>query len=194
MGLAPPRARMARRFARLSPGFAPVGPGHSVVPSDGMCLSAFLILTAPDDPKRALVGHIAPGPEWEELGGLDPARAARVGERWMLPATQLLLFESPSEAAHRVGRELLGLELTGLSGPQVFSETYRRPDSTAEDLHWDLHFLFTGPGPRRPPTHRLWRELSYVPVGATRRGEFARGHGDVLELAGLAPRDPPQRS
>ncbi|HTS33065.1 MAG TPA: hypothetical protein VMI55_03895 [Thermoplasmata archaeon] len=185
---------MARRFARMNPGSAPLGPAYSVVPSGGMCLSAFVVLSPPGEPKRVLVGRVAPDPRWEEIGALDPERAARFANHWMLPATQLLLFESPGEAARRIGRELLGLELTDLSGPQVFSEAYRRPESTAEDPHWDLHFVFRGTGPRTPPAHPLWRELTYLSVGETDRAGFARNHGDVLELAGWVPRDPPHRS
>ena len=154
-----------------------------------MCLSSFLVLAAPHDPKRVLVGRIAPDPRWEELGGLDPGRAARVGNGWMLPSSQLLLFESPEEAASRIARELLGLDLPMLEGPRVFSETHHRPGAKGEDAHWDLHFVFTGRGPPHPPTHPLWRELAYVAVQETRRTEFARNQGDVLELVGLPPQD-----
>lgn len=179
---------MTRRFTRLNPGATSIGSGHFPVPSDGMCLSAFLVLRAPHDPKRVLLGHIAPDPRWEELGGLDPGRASRIGNLWMLPSSQLLFFESPTEAAQRIGQELLGLELPGLDGPKVFSEAYRRPSPKGEDPHWDLHFIFTGTGPPRPPAHPLWRTLAYVPVGETPRSQFARNQGDILELAGLPPK------
>jgi hypothetical protein len=180
---------MSRRFARLGGGAAPLSAGQSRVPSDGMCLNAYLVLRAPTDSARVLVGRIAPDPRWEQAGGLDPGRAARVGDGWMLPASQLLLFESPGDAAVRLGRELLGLDRLALDAPQVFSEAYPRPGSTADDPHWDLQFIFTGRGPPRPPAHPLWRELAYVPVNETPRRGFARNQGDVLELIGLAPRD-----
>lgn len=179
----------SRRFARLSSGAAPLRAGQSPVPTDGMCLNCFLVLMAPDDPRRVLLGRIAPDPRWDALGGLDPGRASRVGNRWMLPSSQLLLFESPDEAAHRLGTELLGIDLPTLEGPRVFSDTYRRADSAGEDPHWDVQFVFTGRGPLGPPTHPLWRELAYVPVHETPRAEFARNQGDVLELVGFPPRD-----
>jgi ADP-ribose pyrophosphatase YjhB (NUDIX family) len=183
-----------RRFARLTRGPAPLSHGQALVPSDGMCLNAFLVLTDPADPKRVLLGRIAPDPRWEELGGLDPGRVARIGAGWMLPASQLLLFEAPGDAARRLARELLDLDLRISTPPQVFSDPYRRASSESDDPHWDLHFVYVSAGPARPPTHPLWRELRYVDVGNTPRAEFARGHGDVLELAGLPPRDAPASS
>ncbi|MCI4373633.1 MAG: hypothetical protein L3K02_08350, partial [Thermoplasmata archaeon] len=61
------------------------------------------------------------------------------------------------------------------------------PASESEDLHWDLHFIFTLRGPPNPPTSPLWKVLEYVPVANTPRNAFARGHGDILELIGLLP-------
>jgi hypothetical protein len=180
---------MPRRFARLTSKAAGPSPGQSLVPGDGMCLSSFLILTDPGDPSRVLLGKIAPGPAWEEAGGIDPARAARIASGWMLPASQLLLFESPADAAGRIASELLGVPLGPVPSPTVFSETYRRAGAETADPHWDLHFLFRAPGPDRAPTHRLWQELAYLEPRRLLRSEFARNHGDILELAGfsLAP-------
>ena len=182
---------MERRFARLAtPG---TGRGHGTVglPSDGMCLNVFLVLTAPADDGQVLMGRISPGPTWAELGGVDPARAERIGERWMLPASQLLLFESPTDAATRLAKELLGIDRPLLEGPQVFSEAYARSTDPSADPHWDLHFVFTGRGPARAPTHPLWKELAYLPVAKRTPSEFARSHGDILELVGFHLRTPP---
>jgi 8-oxo-dGTP pyrophosphatase MutT (NUDIX family) len=176
---------MARRFARLRAHPLPTDPGFSAVPSDGMCLNAFLILRAPDDPGRVLLGKIAPGPHWADAGGLDAERAARVGDRWMLPSCQLLLFESPDDAARRIAREQLGIELGPGPAPQVFSESYGRPGSVEADPHWDLHFLFSRIGPARPPRSPLWKELAYLAASETSRTSLGRGHGDILTLAGL---------
>jgi hypothetical protein len=179
---------MARRFARLRAGAPPLDPGYSAVPSDGMCLNVFLILRSPDNPGRVLLGRLAPDPRWEEVGALDAARIARLGDRWMLPASQLLLLESPEAAVHRIALEQLGIDLGQLPGPHVASEAYRRPDASPEiDPHWDLHFIYVVPGPAHPPRSALWKELDYVPVASTPRASFGRSHGDVLELVGLVP-------
>ncbi|MCI4365897.1 MAG: hypothetical protein L3K10_07580 [Thermoplasmata archaeon] len=178
---------MSRRFARLRPGAPPFAPGDYGVPSDGMCLSAFLVVTAPTDPSRVLLGRMAPNPRWEEVGGLDPARTRRIADRWMLPSRQLQFFESPEEAARGIGEEQLGIQVDPVPTPRIFSETYPRPASAESDPHWDLHFIFVLTGPASPPRSPLWRELTYVSVGTLSRGTFARGHGDILELVGLSP-------
>jgi len=178
---------MVRRFARLRPGSTGLDPGYWTVPSDGMCLNTFLVLHAAADRRRILLGRIAPDPQWLEAGSLDADRIARIGDRWMLPASQLLLLESPDEAAHRIGVEQLGIELGPLPGPRVFSESWSRPGPPETDPHWDLHYVYELTGPDEAPRAPLWRELAYVPVGRTPRAAFARGHGDVLELAGVPP-------
>jgi hypothetical protein len=178
---------MVRQFARLHPGAPPFEAGYFGVPSAGMCLNVFLVLRQPDDPHRALLGRVAPDPRWEEVGALTPARLERIGDRWMLPSSQLLLMESPAEGARRLGSELLGTDLTALPAPQVFSETYEPARGPKGDLHWDLHFIFDLKGASTVPKLPLWNELEYVPIERTPRSAIARSHGDILELVGLRP-------
>jgi len=178
---------MERRFARLAPG-TPLPPGAALPPDSGMCLSVFLVLHSPADPHRVLMGRIDPAAAWWEVGGVDPNRLERIGPKWMLPSRQLIFFEGPDEAARVICREQLGSELPSVSGPRVFSDPSERPGSGARDPHWDIHFVYDGRWPTATaPTHPAWKELAFVPVGATPRSEIARGQGDVLELVGLRP-------
>lgn len=180
-----PLSDMARRFARMRPGAPPFDPGFTGVPSDGMCLNVFLVLRKPDDPRRVLLGRVARDVRWEEAGALDLVRLDRIGERWMLPASQLILLEGPEEGARRVGREQLGVELRTLPSPLVVSDSYARKGTEATDPHWDLHFIYDLPGPAGVPASPLWKELEYVPVTGTSKSAIARDHGDILELVGL---------
>jgi hypothetical protein len=175
-----------RRFARLQPGNPTDQPtGVTSVPADGMCLSAFLVIRPDGHPGEVLMGRLAPSADWATIGGLDAERVARVGRRWMLPSSQLLLFESPIEAAARIAREQLGVPVPGLQGPSVFSEAYRRPGSDG-DPHWDLHFIFEGRWPTtRFPASAPFAELAFVDVGRTSRTEIGRAQADVLALLGL---------
>ncbi|MGA8275385.1 MAG: hypothetical protein WB789_07285 [Thermoplasmata archaeon] len=152
-----------------------------------MCLNVFVVLRDPAGPDRVLLGRVAPDPRWEEIGALDRPRLERMGDRWMLPSSQLILLEGPDEAARRVGNEQLGIDLNPLPEPQVFSETYPRRRSENADPHWDLHFIFTLQGPPTLPRSTLWKDLEYVPVANTPRTAFGRDHGDILELVGLRP-------
>jgi hypothetical protein len=180
-------AVMSRRFARLRPGPAPFDPGFYGVPSDGMCLNVFLVLRSPEDPTAVLVGSPAPDPRWEEVGALDAPRLARVGDRWMLPSSQLILFEAPDAAVRRVAQEQLGIDLGEVAPPQVFSDTYPRRGPPDLDPHWDLHFVYSLEGPAPPLRSALWKSLQYVRVADVPRTAFARDHGDILDLAGLPP-------
>ena len=177
---------MVRQFARLRRGTVPESSDYSVVPSDGMCLNVFLVAHAPGAPRRVVLGKVDPSAPWWELAGLGPDRIARVRDRWVLPASQLLLLESPEAAARRLARELLGLDPAPLRDPRVFSETYGRANADGRDPHWDLHYVYEfdwpfGPVVRTSP----WKELALVDVPSTPRAEFGRGHADVLELLGL---------
>ncbi len=181
---APPPSR-PRRFARLA---LEPGGGRSPLPDDGMCLNAFLVLRPAGHAGRVLMGRIDPKAPWEEIGGLDAERVGRIGERWMLPSSQLLLFESPADAARRIVREQLGTSVSDLRGPAVFSDPYARPESGKTDPHWDLHFVFEGRWPEeRFPPSRAFVELAFVDVARTARAQIARAQADVLELVGLSP-------
>jgi len=151
-----------------------------------MCLSVFLVLEAPGHDGSVLLGKLDPTAPWWEIGALDPERLARVGERWMLPSCQLLLFESPEEAARRILKEQLGVGPIPLSGPFVFSDPSVRPGRPGTDPHWDFHFVFRGKWANAtPPRFSAWKRLEFVDVATTRPNELARDQADVLELVGL---------
>ena len=177
---------MPRRFARLRPGADLPSPGYEGVPSDGLCLNVFLVFRPADAPGRVLLGKVDPSGPWEALASLGPDRISRLVDRWLLPASQLLFFESPDEAAARVAKEQLELELADLPSPRVFSETYPRPGSEGKDPHWDLQFVYdlVWPG-GRPLRASPWKELALVEVARTPRAQIGRGHADVLELVGV---------
>jgi len=180
---------MERRFARLRPGAAPEGPGYYVVPDDGMCLSVFLVIERPGHPGEAILGRPDPTADWFTIGSLSPERIGAIANRWMLPSSQLLFFEGPDEAARRVLREQLESELPHLPPPRIVSEAYRRAGSTARDPHWDLQFIYRLAWPEdRAPSARAWKELAFVDVASVPRDQIGRGHGDILELAGLPPK------
>jgi hypothetical protein len=182
------RLAMKRQFTRLRRGSVPDAADVSVVPSEGMCLSVFLVVGSPDHAEQVLLGKIDPAAPWDELSALGPDRVARLVNQWMLPASQLLLFESPDDAARRVAREQLEWELTELPRPRVFSETAARLGAEGKDPHWDLHLVYDIPWPTsRPVRARPWKELAFLAVSDTPRAAFGRGHGDVLALVGFPP-------
>ena len=155
-----------------------------------MCLSVFLVIERPNRDGAVLMGRVDPSADWWEVGALDPKRLGAIAEQWMLPSCQLLLFESPVDAARRILKEQLGSTPIPLDGPLVFSDPSERPGPAGRDPHWDLHFVYrarwSSPSAPRAPA---WRRLEFVEVARTSRSEIARNQGDVLELVGLSPRD-----
>jgi hypothetical protein len=157
----------------------------------GFCLSTFVILTLVDRPTSVLVGRMNPEAPWDHLGGLDPERVERHRGGWVLPATQLLLRESPDESAQRIVHELLGIDGMPLGPPHVVSEVYAPRRDPATTNHWDLSFLYRGTWSGPPPSvPSVWTDLRFVDVRTVRRSEFARVHEEVLDHVGLSVPNP----
>jgi ADP-ribose pyrophosphatase YjhB (NUDIX family) len=174
-----------RRFTRLARIEDPEG-GRWAVPSGGMCLSVFLLVSPPGQSGRVLFGKIDPSAPWDEIGALDRTRRARVADLWMLPSSHLLEFEEPVTAARRIAAEQLEIPGLPLRGPEVHADT--SPPAGDRGVHWDLHFLFRGEWPAgRLLRARPFRELAYLDAASVDPATIARGGADILELAGLRP-------
>jgi hypothetical protein len=176
----------AVRFARYRPTERDIRGRHAwAAPEGGLCLSAFLVVTD-GDAQDVLLGRPDPGWPWERCAALGPAHLAGVGERWILPSSHLLEFESPDEAAVRVARDLLEVPRLDLDGPRVFSERYPSTLDEEPKEHWDLHFVYRAAWPSgRPLRAAAWRNLRLHSRAQLRRSDVARDHSDILELAGL---------
>ncbi|HEV2316824.1 MAG TPA: hypothetical protein VGV89_04535 [Thermoplasmata archaeon] len=173
-----------RKFERLRRD-GPEGNGYAMVPRDGMCLSAFLLVHPHGAPTQFLLGRVDPAQPWDHIGGLTRERLRDIGTRWMLPSSHLLEYEEPAAAAHRIAAEQLERPDLTLAGPEVRSEAYRREGRDDPDLHWDLHFLFRGEWPEGKLVRaRPWSELRFFDMGHLPPEGVARGGRDILELAG----------
>lgn len=164
-----------RQFTRFSRTSAP--PRISEIPDGGFCLSSFVVLSRTGRPNDVLLGRLDPNAEWEHIGGLGKDRAEANSKGWMLPSSQLLYGESPSDAAKRILAEMLGISDQQLKGPAVFSEVYGPKN------HWDIEFIFTGERESAKP-HRAWRELRFVDCAQLQQTDFARSHQDILAHIG----------
>lgn len=179
-----------RRFCRFNKEVETKSFGMPEPPEGGLCLSAFLVITGERNPNSVLMGHLNTKAPWDHIGALDPSRVEVHSKGWMLPSSHLLVYESPQEAAKRILREQLDLDLA-LSGPDVVSETYtprRFPDLPR---HWDIEFIFKGNlSEDRVPQPYAWSKLAFVNLDTTRKSEIARSHEDILEHAGLVFKRP----
>jgi len=176
-----------RRFARFRPSEGEVANRHVwSVPRAGLCLSVFVLVGESKNPNLVLLGRPVASAPWGEIGGLEPKQLESLQDRWMLPASHLLEFESPRAAAERVVREQLGAEGLELRGPEIFSESYPSRIEPEGQTHWDLHFLFRAEWPRgRELQSPAFKELRMIDTRLIAATHLGRGHGDILMLAGF---------
>lgn len=155
------------------------------VPRAGLCLSVFILIGDPKNPNLVVLGRPAAAAPWAEIGNLEPATLESLQDRWVLPASHLIEFESPRSAAERVVREQLGLDQLELRGPEVFSEAYPSRIDPESGNHWDIGFLFRADWPRgRDLQSPAFKELRLIDTRLVAAPHIGRGHGDVLILAG----------
>ncbi|MGD0718510.1 MAG: hypothetical protein ABSA15_02880 [Thermoplasmata archaeon] len=175
----------ARSFCRLRREIAPGTRVSALVPEQGMCLSAFLVLSPPAHPGAVLLGRIRPEADWEQIGGLDANRLPAVQGGWMLPSCHLMIYESPHDAARRIVREQLERADLALGPPLVVSDTSSPAHAAPGALHWDLGFVFPGvweSTSAAPPAP--WSRLELVELSGLRSTDVVRGQADILAYAG----------
>src|SRR5437879_12828169 len=114
-----------RRFCRFNKSASTAAFSVTEIPQDGLCLSAFLIVTEAGRPTNVLMGHMNREAPWDHIGALDPKRVEEHSRGWMLPSSHLIFQESPDDAARRIAREQLEWPDLSLSEPKVMSEAYR---------------------------------------------------------------------
>ncbi len=174
-----------RKFCRFNKEVEMMSFGMSEPPEGGLCLSAFLVITDERNPNSVLMGHLNTKAPWDHIGALDSSRVQVHSKGWMLPSSHLLVYESPHEAAKRILKEQLEIDLA-LSGPEVVSETYTPKRSPELPRHWDIEFIFKGKiSENDVPKPFAWSELAFVNLDTAKKSEIARSHEDILEAAGL---------
>jgi NUDIX domain len=153
----------------------------------GFCLSTFLILSPEGRPSSVLVGRINPTGPWDHLEGLDAERIDAHRRGWHLPASHLLLRETPDQSARRILDEMLGGATPALQPARVVSEVYTPRRFPETHNHWDISFLYRGTWQGAAPSlPSVWTDLQFVDLDAVQRSDFARSHDEVLEHVGLA--------
>ncbi len=144
-----------------------------------ICISSFLVSV---DDEGVLVGRIQDPVRWMSMDRIVSGEAFR-GDRWVLPATHLLMGEHPEEAARRIVDEQLGARCHDLKLWRVLSFAAPMP-SRGQELHWDLCFVYTAElEVTAVPTN--FSELRRLPPSELSGDVFSRGHGEVLESLGV---------
>jgi ADP-ribose pyrophosphatase YjhB (NUDIX family) len=156
------------------------------IPIGGVCLSTFIVASRDGS---ILLGLPKAGPEWPENGGERLSGAAELerSNTWILPATHLLIGESPNDASKRIAKEF-----TGLRGNPKFAmiQSHTRPAKiwwkhVDDAIHWDLCFVYDlkidGVPKKLKP---WWKEMKLFGQKEIRGLKIGRGHRDILEEGG----------
>jgi len=160
------------------------------VPPGGTCLSSFMVIS---NGQRILVGKMDRPEIWVEKFLVGTARAKVYADsgKYVLPARHLHWYESPFEAARSVLRDQVGLDVPAnrISLMDVQSHVSGDVNDEKEPPHWDICFVYQMKV-SKSPVARLRRpewfsELVFKPLGSLKQEDFTRGHGDVLQMAGM---------
>ena len=156
-------------------------------PSGGTCLSTFLIVSKG---KEILVGKMQNPEIWMDrfFVGEKFAPVYASSGKYVLPASHLSWYESPLDAAYRVATEQALLSPEKRNFRLVDAQSHVREDpKDPEGAHWDICFVYDLPfsGGTNLKTPEWFQELRFVDKAQLKPSDFTRGHGDVLEEAGI---------
>ncbi|MDG6934180.1 MAG: hypothetical protein JRN68_05740 [Nitrososphaerota archaeon] len=114
---------------------------------------------------------------------------------YLLPATHLMMEESPDAAALRIARRWVGYPEAKPSFVMV--QSHLRPSSLWKGQtiyrqgsnHWDICFVYTMCEERLPSEIKpWWKEMKFVSPSEFTRLALGRGHRDILEEGGFLNR------
>ena len=162
-------------------------------PPGGLCLSSFVVLTTGRD---VLIGKMARPEMWVEkfFVGEKFAPTYVQSNKYLLPASHLAWYESPLEAAGRVANEqaMMPIPKEKLKLLGIQSHVSGDPTSTTEPPHWDICFVYEGniskSAAKKLKAPEWFEDLAFVNRSKLKAEDFTRGHGDVLEHAGIIRR------
>jgi len=160
------------------------------VPLGGTCLSSFMVVS---NGQRILVGKMDRPEIWIErfLVGPKFAPIYAASGKYILPARHLHWYESPLEAAASVLRDQVGLDVPVDKISLLAVQSYVSGDinDEKEPPHWDICFVYKTQISKslaaklgRP---EWFSELAFKPLWSLKQEDFTRGHGDVLQTAGM---------
>lgn len=157
------------------------------VPKARLCLSAFVAIRRGSS---ILLGRPHAHSAWPEIGGFPIRHAAAIEKdgSWLLPATHLVMEESPDHAAKRIANQWAGVRGT----PRfVMVQSHLRPlERWKSELkwarklnHWDICFVYELRTRTNPKHNPWWSEIRFFPAAEIARMRLSRGHKDVLKAA-----------
>jgi ADP-ribose pyrophosphatase YjhB (NUDIX family) len=160
------------------------------VPPGGTCLSSFVVVA---NGRSILVGKMSRPEIWIERFLVGPKFAPIYASsgKYLLPARHLHWYESPLEAAYSVVRDQVGLAIpkSKISLVDVQSHLQGDVDNEKEPPHWDICFVYhvqvSNKLAAKLERPEWFSELAFKPLKSLKQDDFTRGHGDILQMAGM---------
>jgi hypothetical protein len=159
---------------------------QETVPPGSVCLSSFVAVT--DGRGGILAGRMDRLDIWLERFFVSPTNGPSflASGKLLLPASHLLWYESPLDASERILKELALIDDVPKERLKLVDvQTHLRPSPKDASIpHWDIcivHKLDAYEGKLRQP--EWFKDFGFKPN--LKPEDFTRGHGDVLEEAGL---------
>ncbi|HZW55500.1 MAG TPA: hypothetical protein VFF30_04355 [Nitrososphaerales archaeon] len=159
-------------------------------PPGGFCLSSFVVVSRGND---VLVGKMKMPEVWVErfFVGQEFAPKYLSSGKYLMPASHLSWYESPLDAASRIMSEQLLLDYPKDKLKLLDVQSHLRGDIGDEHNppHWDLCFVYgaqlTPRQSRNLATPDWFEDYRFKKRSELTTDDFTRGHGDVLEEAGV---------
>ncbi len=160
------------------------------VPPGAICLSSFVVVK---NSSQILVGKMAKPEIWIDrfFVGEDRAPIYVSSGKYLVPASHLAWYESPLEAARRVmADQVLLPELKDqIRLLDVQSHVSGDPTNESEPPHWDICFVYETNVPAKIAKNlarpEWFQDFGFISSAMLTREHFTRGHGDVLDIAGV---------
>ncbi|HUI86526.1 MAG TPA: hypothetical protein VLY21_05170 [Nitrososphaerales archaeon] len=160
------------------------------VPPGGVCLSSFVVIS--NGPK-ILVGKMVKPEAWVERFFVGPkfAEVYSKSGKYMIPARHLAWYESPLEAAESVIKDQVQLKVPSsrISFLDLQSHVSGDVGDKEQPPHWDFCFVYgvdlKADEAKKVKSPEWFGDLGFRPRSELKPEHFTRGHGDVLEKAGV---------
>jgi hypothetical protein len=154
------------------------------VPPGSVCLSSFV---AARNGKAILAGRMDRLDIWLDRFYVSPINGPSflASGKLLLPASHLLWYESPLDAAVRILKEQALLEVPKEKLELVDAQSHLRPSPKDPAMpHWDICFVYSADIPNVELEQLEWfKDFGFK--SNLKADDFTRDHGDVLEEAGL---------
>ncbi|HYB03346.1 MAG TPA: hypothetical protein VED17_02715 [Nitrososphaerales archaeon] len=155
------------------------------VPPGSVCISSFVVVK--DGKGGTLAGRMEKLDVWLERFYMSPVMGPTyvASGKLVLPASHILWYESPLDASQRILNEMALIEVPKEQIGLVDVQSHLRPSTNDPSVpHWDLCLVYKVDNYQGKIKQPEWfKDFGFKTNLKTE--DFTRGHGDVLEEAGL---------